>query len=53
MLNALLVGERRKRITPELTQTFLDDLNRLPVEACGALLKPETSASYKITYTTS
>ena len=32
MLNALLVGERRKRITPELTQTFLDDLDRLPVD---------------------
>ena len=32
ILNALLVGERRKRITPELTQTFLDDLDRLPVD---------------------
>jgi predicted nucleic acid-binding protein len=32
MLNALLVGERRKRITPELTQTFLEDLDRLPVD---------------------
>jgi predicted nucleic acid-binding protein len=32
MLNALLVGERRKRITPEPTQSFLDDLNRLPVD---------------------
>jgi hypothetical protein len=32
MLNALLVGERRKRITPELTQAFLDDLDRLPVD---------------------
>jgi predicted nucleic acid-binding protein len=32
MLNALLVGERRKRITPELTRSFLDDLDRLPVD---------------------
>jgi predicted nucleic acid-binding protein len=31
ILNALLVGERRKRITPELVQSFLADLNRLPV----------------------
>ena len=26
MLNALLMGESRKRITPELTQAFLEDL---------------------------
>lgn len=32
MLNALLVGERRKRLTPELTQAFIDDLDRLPVD---------------------
>ena len=32
VLNALLVGERRKRITPALTQAFLDDLDRLPVD---------------------
>jgi predicted nucleic acid-binding protein len=32
MLNALLVGERRKRLTPELTRAFLDDLKRLPVD---------------------
>jgi predicted nucleic acid-binding protein len=31
ILNTLLVGERRKRITPALTQTFIEDLNRLPV----------------------
>jgi predicted nucleic acid-binding protein len=31
ILNALLVGERRKRLTPELTQAFIADLNRLPV----------------------
>jgi predicted nucleic acid-binding protein len=28
VLNALLVGEKRKRITPALTQAFLDDLDR-------------------------
>ncbi len=32
MLNALLVGERRKRLTAELTQAFIDDLDRLPVD---------------------
>jgi predicted nucleic acid-binding protein len=32
MLNALLVGERRKRLTPELTQAFIEDLDRLPVD---------------------
>ena len=32
VLNALLVGEKRKRLTPELTRAFLDDLNRLPVD---------------------
>jgi predicted nucleic acid-binding protein len=32
ILNALLMGERRKRLTPGLTQTFIADLNRLPVE---------------------
>ena len=32
MLNALLVGERRKRLTAELTQEFLQDLDRLPVD---------------------
>jgi len=32
ILNALLVGKRRKRLTPELTHAFLDDLSRLPVD---------------------
>lgn len=32
ILNALLVGERRRRLTPELTRTFIDDLNRLPID---------------------
>jgi len=31
-LNALLIGERRKLLTPELTEIFIADLNRLPVE---------------------
>jgi predicted nucleic acid-binding protein len=30
VLNALLVGEKRKRLTPELTQSFI--LDRLPVD---------------------
>jgi predicted nucleic acid-binding protein len=32
VLNALLVGEKRNRLTPELTQGFIADLNRLPIE---------------------
>lgn len=40
-LNALLVGEKRKRITPELTRAFLEDLNRLPIE----VNLPATSAN--------
>lgn len=32
ILNALLVGEKRNRLTPELTRAFLADLNLLPVE---------------------
>lgn len=33
VLNALLVGERRRRLTFELTQAFIADLDRLPVDA--------------------
>jgi predicted nucleic acid-binding protein len=32
VLNALLVSERRKRVTPELIQAFLDELDRMPVD---------------------
>ena len=32
VLNALLVGERRKRLTAELTKAFIIDLDRLPVD---------------------
>lgn len=32
MLNALLVGERRKRLTSDLTQSYLNDLDRLPID---------------------
>jgi hypothetical protein len=28
----LLVSERRKRVTPDLTKSFLEDLQRLPVD---------------------
>jgi predicted nucleic acid-binding protein len=31
ILNALLVGERRKRVTRDLLDTFIADLSRLPV----------------------
>lgn len=31
VLNALLVGEKRKRISKELARNFLDDLAKLPV----------------------
>jgi predicted nucleic acid-binding protein len=32
VLNALLVGEKRKRLTNALIQTFIRDLERLPAE---------------------
>ena len=32
VLSALLVGERRKRLTPELSAAFIADLSRLPVD---------------------
>jgi predicted nucleic acid-binding protein len=32
VLNALLAGERRKRISSALVQSFLDDLAALPIE---------------------
>ena len=32
VLNALLMGEKRKRLTNELIQTFIRDLERLPTE---------------------
>jgi predicted nucleic acid-binding protein len=36
VLNALLVGERRNRLTSELNQAFPADLNRLPVDIAVA-----------------
>ena len=48
VLSALLVGERRKRLTHELTAAFIDDLNRLPVDldepASAALVFETTQA---------
>jgi predicted nucleic acid-binding protein len=48
VLSALLVGERRKRLTRDLTATFLEDLNRLPVdhdeEATGLVAFASTEA---------
>jgi predicted nucleic acid-binding protein len=32
VLNALLMGEKRKRLTAELIQAFIEDLERLPTE---------------------
>ena len=32
ILNALLVGEKRKRLTPELTRAFIEDLTHLPID---------------------
>ena len=32
VLNALLIGERRRRLTPALIQVFISDLNHLPVD---------------------
>lgn len=32
VLNAILTGERRNRLTRDLTSAFIEDLNRLPVD---------------------
>jgi predicted nucleic acid-binding protein len=32
VLNALMIGEKRKRLTPELIQSFIRDLEQLPTE---------------------
>ena len=32
VLSAILMGERRKRLTRDLTAAFIEDLNRLPVD---------------------
>jgi predicted nucleic acid-binding protein len=40
VLNALLVGERRKRITADLTGAFLADLGKLPIEVGAAGEQP-------------
>lgn len=32
VLNAMLTGERRNRLTRDLTSAFIEDLNRLPVD---------------------
>jgi predicted nucleic acid-binding protein len=32
VLNALMMGEKRKRLTPELIQSFIRDLEQLPTE---------------------
>ena len=37
VLNALAVDERRNRLTPELTEAFTADLNRLPVDVDVAM----------------
>ncbi len=37
VLNALLMGERRKRLTPELTKGFLQDLQRMRVDIDTAI----------------
>jgi len=37
VLNALLAGEKRKRISGEMIQSFLDDLALLPVTLEGTL----------------
>jgi predicted nucleic acid-binding protein len=45
ILNALLVGERRKRLTPELIRAFTTDLNHLPVDV-------DDVATHDIVFTT-
>jgi predicted nucleic acid-binding protein len=45
VLNALLVGEKRKRLTGELTRIFIQDLERLPVEVDA----PESATVFQMT----
>ena len=45
VLNALLMGEKRKRLTSELTQTFIQDLERLRVEVDA----PESVTVFQVT----
>ena len=51
VLNGLLAGERRKRISRELVRRFLDDLALLPVElkrfSAGAVFDRTHSLSHK------
>lgn len=45
VLNALLMGERRKRLTSDLTRTFIQDLERLPVKVDA----PESVIVFQVT----
>jgi len=45
VLNALLMGEKRKRLTSALTRTFIHDLERLPVEVDA----PESVTVFHVT----
>jgi predicted nucleic acid-binding protein len=45
VLNALLMGEKRKRLTSALTRTFIQDLERLPVEVDA----PESVTVFHVT----
>jgi predicted nucleic acid-binding protein len=45
VLNALLMGEKRKRLTSELTRTFIQDLEQLPVEVDA----PESATVFQLT----
>ena len=45
-----VLGERRKRLTPALTQAFLEDLDRLPVDVdlLAKTVLPELAARRKV-----
>jgi predicted nucleic acid-binding protein len=45
VLNALLMGEKRKRLTSELIKTFIEDLARLPIEVDA----PESATVFQVT----
>jgi predicted nucleic acid-binding protein len=45
VLNALLMGEKRKRLTSELIKTFIEDLARLPVEVDA----PDSTTVFQVT----
>ena len=45
VLNALLMGEKRNRLTSELVKSFIEDLARLPIDVDA----PESATVFQVT----